>query len=110
SAEQAARTQATFLNTMSHEIRTPMNAIVGLTQLAIRSETHEPQLQRLSKISTASQHLLTIINDILDFSKIDGNHLELEHIAFQPAELIASTVEMLSVDAQNKGLQLHLEL
>lgn len=110
SAEQAARAQAAFLNTMSHEIRTPMNAILGLTQLARRHEQHSEQQQRLDKISSAGQHLLNIINDILDFSKIDGNHLELEHIPFQPAELIASTVEMLTDEAQRKNLQLQVEI
>lgn len=109
-AEQAARAQATFLNTMSHEIRTPMNAILGLTQLALRNELNNVQQQRLEKISSAGQHLLNIINDILDFSKIDGNHLELEHIPFEPAKLIANTVEMLADDAHKKGLQLHIEL
>ena len=109
-AEQAARAQATFLNTMIHEIRTPMNAILGLTQLALRNELNNVQQQRLEKISSAGQHLLNIINDILDFSKIDGNHLELEHIPFEPAKLIANTVEMLADDAHKKGLQLHIEL
>ena len=108
SAEQAARTKATFLTTMSHEIRTPMNAILGLTQLMLRHELNDEQHQRLDKISTASHHLLNIINDILDFSKIDGNHLELEHIPFEPAALVASTVEMLTADAQKKHLSIFI--
>ena len=110
SAEQAARTKATFLTTMSHEIRTPMNAILGLTQLMLRHELNDEQHQRLDKISTASHHLLNIINDILDFSKIDGNHLELEHIPFEPAALVASTVEMLTADAQKKNLSIFIDI
>lgn len=110
SAEQAARTKATFLTTMSHEIRTPMNAILGLTQLMLRHELSTEQHRRLDRISTAGQHLLNIINDILDFSKIDGQHLKLEHIAFEPAVLIASTVEMLTADAQKKNLKLHIDI
>ncbi|MFO1372328.1 MAG: hypothetical protein U1F42_08005 [Candidatus Competibacteraceae bacterium] len=36
---------------------------------------------------TLGSNLLAIINDILDFSKI-GGRLELEHLAFDPRELI----------------------
>lgn len=110
SAEQAARTKATFLTTMSHEIRTPMNAILGLTQLMLRHELSTEQHHRLDKISTAGHHLLNIINDILDFSKIDGNHLKLENISFEPAVLIANTVEMLTADAQKKNLSIYIDM
>src|SRR5262249_46778471 len=37
-AEDANRAKSDFLANMSHEIRTPMNAILGMTQLALRSE------------------------------------------------------------------------
>lgn len=109
SAEQATLAQTNFLSTMSHEIRTPMNAILGLTQLAFKHENNAEQLQRLDKINSASQHLLNIINDILDFSKINANHVELESIAFNPAELIMHTVETLAGDAHTKGLHVHVE-
>lgn len=110
SAEQAARTKAAFLTTMSHEIRTPMNAILGLTQLMLKYQLSDDQHQRLTKISSAGHHLLNIINDILDFSKIDGHHLELEHIPFEPSALLTNTVQMLTDDAQKKGLTLHIDV
>lgn len=110
SAEQAARAKAIFLTTMSHEIRTPMNAILGLTQLVLKHELSDEQRQRLDRISSAGHHLLNIINDILNFSKIDGNHIKLEHIPFEPATLIASTVEMLVDDAKKKDLNLDIEI
>lgn len=109
-AEQAARIKANFLTTMSHEIRTPMNAILGLTQLTLRNPLTIEQSQRVEKINTAGAHLLSIINDILDFSKIDGDHLQLEHISFSPALLVSETVEMLSDDAQRKGLSISIEI
>lgn len=110
SAEQAARTKAAFLTTMSHEIRTPMNAIMGLTQLVIKHELSAEQYQRMDKINKAGHHLLSIINDILDFSKIDGNHLRLEHATFAPVAVLASTVEMLTDEANRKGLSLQIEI
>lgn len=110
SAEQAARAKANFLTTMSHEIRTPMNAILGLTQLTLRNPLVTEQRQRVEKINSAGAHLLSIINDILDFSKLDGDHLKLEHINFSPALLVSETVEMLSDDAQRKGLSISIAI
>lgn len=110
SAEHAASAKARFLTTMSHEIRTPMNAILGLTQLTLRHNLSDDQLLRVKTINKASTNLLSIINDILDFSKIDSNHLQLEHISFSPAKLISDTVEILSDDAQQKGLTIHFTI
>lgn len=108
-AEQAARSKATFLTTMSHEIRTPMNAILCLAQIALRHNLSPDQKQRLEKINSAGSHLLSIINDILDFSKLDGNHLQLEHINFSPNLLVSETVKMLSDDAKEKNLSIHID-
>ena len=39
-AEEATRAKSEFLANMSHEIRTPMNAIIGMTDLALRTQAH----------------------------------------------------------------------
>ncbi|KAA3654441.1 MAG: PAS domain S-box protein, partial [Proteobacteria bacterium] len=103
-AEAANLAKSTFLANMSHEIRTPMNAIVGLTHLLRRENATPQQTERLAKIDSAAQHLLSIISDILDLSKIEAAKLQLEHRDFALGAVLDHTRSMISDAAQAKGL------
>ena len=104
-AEQASQAKTTFLANMSHEIRTPMNAIIGLTHLAERSTRDQNQLHRLSKVSDAARHLLTIINQILDISKIEAGKLELEPLHFSLNQIVDHSTQMIIDRLQSRGLE-----
>lgn len=87
-ANQANEAKSAFLANMSHDIRTPMNAIVGLTTIA--SENIDDTLrvkQCLTRISTSSQHLLSLINNVLDMNKIESGKAVLSQEEFSLTEL-----------------------
>lgn len=105
-AEAATRAKTAFLANMSHEIRTPMNAIIGLNYLLARDATDPVQRDRLARIDGAGKHLLQVINDILELSKIESGKLELDEREFAPEDLLASVLEMVRVQAREKGIEL----
>ena len=108
-AEAANLAKGTFLANMSHEIRTPMNAIMGLTHLLQRAVSTPQQMERLTKIDAASQHLLSIINDILDLSKIEAARLHIEHTDFHLSGVLDSVSSIIAESAQAKGLRVELD-
>ncbi|HYF67859.1 MAG TPA: two-component regulator propeller domain-containing protein [Ohtaekwangia sp.] len=109
-AEQANQAKSIFLATMSHEIRTPMNGVLGMAALLAETPLTEEQREYTNTILSCGDTLLTVINDILDFSKIESGNLELEHLDFDLRSCIEGVMDLFSVKASEKGLDLIYEI
>ena len=109
-AQHANRAKTTFLNNMSHDIRTPMNAIIGFTSLAAAHIDHPEQVQDyLAKITTSSNHLLSLINDVLDMSRIESGKMKIEEKEASLPEIMHDLKTIVQSDITAKQLEFYID-
>ncbi|WP_216688079.1 ATP-binding protein [Hymenobacter siberiensis] len=104
-AEAAATARENFLANMSHEIRTPLNGVLGMTSLLAKTGLNEQQRNYTAVIQHSGRHLLNVVNDVLDMAKITSDNLELEQMAFNLCDSMASACQPLTIQAQEKGIR-----
>ncbi|WP_171656039.1 PAS domain-containing hybrid sensor histidine kinase/response regulator [Paenibacillus foliorum] len=109
-ADESNWAKSRFLAQMSHEIRTPINAVIGLNYLLQQTDLTDQQQEYVNKSMRSAQGLLTIINDVLDFSKIEAKKIVMEQIDFDLYEVLHTLTDMISLQARDRGLNLHTEV
>lgn len=109
-ADAANHSKSLFLAKMSHEIRTPINAIIGMNEMILREEDRQDIIDYGMDVKRSAYSLLSTINDILDFSKIESGKMELVFAEYDVSTLLHDIVNMISMKAKDKGLEIKLSL
>ncbi|MCL2193728.1 MAG: ATP-binding protein [Treponema sp.] len=104
-AQSASRTKSEFLAKMSHEIRTPMNAIIGMAELALRSDTMDSAREHILTVKQAGTNLLSIINDILDISKVERGKLDIVPTEYHLSSLLNDVISIIRMKIVDSHLR-----
>ena len=108
-AEERNRAKSSFLSSMSHDIRTPMNAIIGFTNLAMQQHNSARVQDYLTKISTSSDHLLSLINDVLDMSRIESGKMTIDETRCNLAEILHGLHAIIQGQVNTKQQRLYVD-
>jgi PAS domain S-box-containing protein len=110
-AEAASRAKSEFLTRMSHELRTPLNAVIGMSKMLVTQRfgaLNAKQLDYLTDITRAGEHLLALINDILDLSKIEAGKMEVQPDSFAASTAVQTLASTLRPLAESRRVALRL--
>ena len=106
SKEKAAAAKSQFLANMSHDIRTPINGIMGMLEIIRKTKGNQDREEEcLDKIEVSSKLLLSLVNDVLDMAKLDTDAVVLSHEPFNLDRICNETVEAVSFQAEEAGLE-----
>jgi cell cycle sensor histidine kinase DivJ len=112
-AERANAAKSRFLASMSHELRTPLNAIIGFSDMLQNEAGSSADSVRRREyariISKSGHHLLAVTNDVLDMSRLETGHFEIFPEPLPPRAAIASSIELLALQAEDAGVALRID-
>ena len=95
-----------FFANAVHELRTPIQTIIGTLELLEDTSLNPEQTEHVRQVKFSADILLALVNDLLDFSKIQSGQFKLERIPVNPRTILEETVDLISIGAHNRGLEL----
>ena len=109
-AEDARRSQATFLANASHELRTPLNAVIGFSEMLksyvdIKNNV-DSAIEYATHIHDAGQHLNSIVNDLMSISTLDTGSVTPNSVKCDAGASISQCISIMEHKADEKSIHL----
>ncbi len=98
-------TGSRFLASTMHEVRTPIQTIISTVELLEDTPLNKEQTEFARQIEFSANSLLQLANDVLDFTKIRSDQFKLENIPYDVTELTEKVVDLISMDAFNRNIE-----
>jgi signal transduction histidine kinase len=107
------RVKDDFVASVSHELRSPLTSIRGYLELLREDEAGElepVQRQFVDVVDRNAERLQLLVNDLLFVARLDAGRLELHRGVVSFAELVAECVEAARPAADDKRIELVVEI
>ena len=102
--------QTKAISFVAHEFRTPLNCIVNMLQLLENLVDDEINVKNYIYPAIASSlFLLNLVNDLLDIAQIQAGTFKIVPIEFDLSILFDDVINLISIQAENRGLKLNLK-
>jgi two-component system, OmpR family, sensor kinase len=113
--EEAIEQKNQLIGMAAHDLRNPIGAIRGFAQLLlsrVSDRLDEREHLVLERIERSSDHMLDLVNDLLQLAELDrtGLSVVIEVAEVDVAALVAESVEVEAVLAEQKDITIELEL
>lgn len=105
------RMKSDFVAMVVHELRAPLASVeqqLSVVVDRIIGELNDRQSEMLGRAKERTHALMTLIHDLLDLSKIEAGFVVQQKEPIQIGEVLEKAVAMLTVQAQEKRIALHL--
>ena len=102
-----------FISAVSHELRTPLTSIKGYAAILIAGKIGELPAavkERLAKINTHSDNLVSLINNLLDIARIESGRQEMKFSDYKIKNIVDNVADLLTPQINTKGINLHVKL
>jgi signal transduction histidine kinase len=102
-----------FVSAVSHELRTPLTSIKGYAAILIAGKIGElpPAVkERLVKINSHSDNLVSLINDLLDIARIESGRQEMKFAPYKIKNIVDNVADLLTPQITTKGVKLQVRL
>ena len=109
-AESANRAKTAFLSNVSHDMRTPLNGILGIAELAVKTDDNNKMREYLQKIMTAGSLLKDLINDTLELSRIGSGKKQLDLEVVEADHMLERLITSIRSSAEQKKVHFHVGL
>lgn len=94
---------------ITHDIKAPLGSVMGYIDLLSRLVGGKREELYLRNMKESSEHLLALVNSLLDFYRLDINKVEVNRVAFSPAQLFETIRAGFAAAAAARGIGLRLE-
>lgn len=110
SAAAAAAAKTDMIQRMNDELRTPMTALVGAAEHLRRAAASPQARAHIATIVQAGEVLKMVLDDLSDLDRLENGALPIEAKPTEPRELVRGVVAAFRPAAQDKHLELFLDI